>query len=588
MPKTYPNLLRYSLDDIDPVKMAFQYYLLQLHEKYPGFLAQFAIDQTERIVSDALPAPCPYSFHGRLFFSSFSINNEVFEPRYDEEFKAKKMLHPIKQAMDKTEKSLAENKNLLTTLYAFNEVNRAVLETTLNFLKSQNPNRPKESTKTTDLISQAVNRKPEILESLITQFSQSSLSYTLKNIATILEYRMAIADSFFQLPSGNLIEHLLLNGLEGHVASPALIEQTKIKIAGAIIFKLIAEAEIGFSPLTAIQKRIMTRICHIPTNDPEAILKSTRDEYKAKLQTSLSSEAMLKQLVSGKDNPEVDPIQSQLGLFSSNLNNELAQSDFIALGENAFIVLFTHLNQYSQALSDYKNTQAQVNLAICAFIFNHFNEISDAKEALYEAVAVLNSLRFAEKEDRRTLSPFRKFHQDCLKKYTARLDELHRLEQNETLKAFASTLRPVSIKSGEAYEAETKELLKKASEGKRASFHPVIDQRTKSSFSLTQPEKPHDLRRHLSHFNLFHPHESVPVKEKPTKPSRFSPHFHRRKHQRRSDSEAPLASTTQAPIVAPNNISPLTHPKRKTRKREIPETPENTPSTNPVRLSNAK
>lgn len=560
MPKTEPSLLTHpSTEIINPVASAFQFYLLQLHEQYPGIFAQFAISDIDPTAPLAQNIPTPYQIHGRLFFKGFAINEKPFEYTRNPltQTQTNTILDPIKLAVNQTEHSLNHHDPVEDSLSQFCELRQAVLQSTLFYLQETTSDTPSPD----EHIRLAFNQT-DFINEMIKPIQTVQPKYTNEQIERILNYRNQTNRHTLTSDGIHLLRGLLAAGFNG-LKTPAQVQALGFtKIAGAVLFKIISEAEIqGSHPLPTPLKKFITKITNAPGNDADIIFRLLLEQHEQNLKTEFSLETLLKHLKHDPDPKRKADIKDTLDYFTNNLKNILINHDFLAFHAHSFTILFEHFQHCMETLSPHPETQYAYQLCVLDFMNEQFDHYKDYPAIMPHAISLLENMSFPKKH----------FHaHSAKKKHQACLERCEDQRKIESLKRFSKTLKPMEIMDGPEHSVEA--LIKKASDGKSQPRFIKSNQRTKSSFTLVNAEESGKRRkekfsRGISHLNLFTSRprtnslEDAGMVREETSP-KVSPRFTRKKHPRH-DAQIQMDSS---PEPSPNQPR---KPKHKARKTEI-------------------
>lgn len=565
---------------IDPISMAFQTYLISLHEKYPGILAQFAVEQDRALQNRKHPGKhrdkkgviCPYSLDGRLFFPDLRITTPYLPKKSAHQTT---LTDTIQIALDETKQALETDQPLSDTLAHFNDIKIATLQSSLAYLKSRSDNdRPSQLP---DLFSEVFNEHSPIFDELAGLLNNSAANdapqYTLELIEFILKIRHNITQAILGPNARDLINGFLSKGYEDQNACllPDISDLAYATISGAILYRLIAAAliqkKIALSPAF---NKLISGVINSSSNDPLQIRKNLLLDFKiANIDTQFD--------------PDKEISERMINL--QTIHNHLLQhtndtsilplpylKDFVAFQPDSFALLLQKLNHYLEKEEyDEKNKlQMELHELILNFLESHVEYIKDDLKSLKIAVNILNKISFRKPHIHKdTLNPRQ---QQCLLSYQAMMTTL--FQRKKEIKKTKSELKAFA----EAIEPRINTLVKKVSEKQykpieRKESHKLEPQhRTQSTLSLFSPRSSLDrLKRGMSQLGL-HQLPTETSTENQEKKHRFSPPHRRKRRPRHSEGSDSPSPTLFRKNAGNNSPSPdLRHRKQKIRKQMEPD-----------------
>lgn len=563
MPNTEPMPPAHaSTEIINPVASAFQFYLLQLHEQYPGILAQFAVSDIEPGEPSAQDVPRPYQLEGRLFFKNFSIDNNLFEftrhPLTQDQ--TKHILDPIKMAVHETEASLTQHAPVEDSLSKFSDLRHSVLQSTLFYLKETTGD-----THSPDQhISLALNQS-DALEDAIKLITHLQPHYTLANIKGTLDTRERINHLMLTSDGIHLLKGLLASGHQGIPTPLATQALGAAKVAGAILFKVISEIEIQMNqPLALPLKKFITKISNIGDSNIQNLFTTLREQHESVLKAIFTISPLLDALKEPNEVKAKSDIETTLTYLTTNLNSLANNLDFQAFQEHSFTILFSHFLESCHALAQHPPTKLAYQARILDFMTEAFAQYKAYPDVIPLAISLLETMHFPRKKHLHTNAVFKQ-HQDCLTRCQMQA-------RSDALKRFSSTLKPIKIKDDADHTLEA--LVKKASDQRISAKTIKISDRTQSSFTLVNGDeesgksRKEKFSRGLSHLNLFttrprtKSQETVETLDEENTSPKVSPRFRRKKHPRHEAEGQPTASSSPEP--SPNTPRKPKHKARKT------------------------
>ncbi|HEU5280969.1 MAG TPA: hypothetical protein VFU82_03195 [Gammaproteobacteria bacterium] len=657
MPNTERTHL--STEIINPVAAAFQHYIQQLHEQYPGVFTRFGADANDPYFETIKHT---YTIDGRLFFDKFEVNKESFHFTHDplSPDQIEKILDPIntacihqglspfnnpkaiqmllsqlailRQAVFKAvlanipepTEALSHLKTVLNPLETpdapqnkkFNEqTRRAITAQVSDFSrlihaplilihtgvaestapKAMNENTPvisklkqalresaqlylqetsnKLSLPPHEHLSQALTDNKDILQELMGFITVLAPQYTKEHIELLLNYRDKVNRAILTSDGINLLNGFFAyNG--DNLKTPERIQaQTRMRVAGAVLFKVTAEAEKTLAEsLSTPLKKFIAKVTNTASDNADTILATLQNEYKASLESQLSFSALRDYLMQGEENKE--RIQESIECFALKLDSLVKDDTFVAFHEHSFLVFFQTLLEECETLSDHPEEQRLCYAKILDVMIDQFNRFKNHAAAIPLAIRLLNAMHFPEKKHLRTNQDYKR-HQDFLARCESQLSkEAFRklLAEAKPMDKFGQLVRRVS----QEVEHEAEQDLRKR---ERFNAHKI---RSQSAFFNDNTQSSPELhRRHaitrfktsLKRHATSHDGDIMPSTTSEAQPSsspRSSPLNSRKKKQRSPETTRKQTSSS----VSEQSPPTPKHPPKKSRKKTDPTIPD--------------
>lgn len=325
-------------------------------------------------------------------------------------------------------------------------IKRAIRESALLYIEATSS---KLSLSPHEYISQAFEEHDSSMKELIEFFSNVTPKYTKETIEMLLACRKNSNQTMITTDGINLLNGFFVYGPEGHKTPKDVQAIARARIAGAVLFKVISEAETKTAaPLDFALKKFVTKVTNSPLDDADAIFEWLLQEHETSLIGQLSLNSLYDRLERPFDEKNKTAIDETINAIPMKLKGIIDYAAFASFHAHSFMILFKQLLQDSQQLSTHPEIQANYHAKVLNFMVNHFDQFKHHPSAIPDAIALLEAMHFPKKHLH--IHSNHKQHQDCL----ARCRALP-VARQEHVEKFEVLLRHASK------EAEDEEIIKR-------------------------------------------------------------------------------------------------------------------------------